>query len=150
MDNRDLQSQLDKASKESEIKPFTIQDLIRFAERDGINCENCAVFHKSELIDDYGKCRKNGHHPSIIEIRGEHKNHFCADFKPKDKIWFDINFIEPNHLQNIVVKGTYVAIDNEHRPNSIGEVEYNENENKHQCLNSDGHYIDITEWVKIN
>ena len=73
MDNRDFQSQLDKASQESEIKPFTIQDLIRFAERDGINCGNCMYF-------------KNDIYYCIIKQNNNGINHFCADFKPKDKL----------------------------------------------------------------
>lgn len=83
MDNRDFQSQLDKASQESEKKTFTIQDLISFAERDGISCENCAVFQKSEIIPDYGNCMK--HQPHSTLIIGEHSNNFCKDFKPKNK-----------------------------------------------------------------
>lgn len=80
MDNRDFKKHLED---NSEIKPFTIQDLIRFAERDGISCKNCAVFNKSELLEVYGTCRKNGYHSSMKEIRGEHETHFCAEFKPK-------------------------------------------------------------------
>lgn len=71
MDNRDFQSQLDKASQESEIKPLTIQDLIVFAERDGINCENCKFLDKTIYC--------------IINQKQIELNYFCKDFKPKDK-----------------------------------------------------------------
>jgi hypothetical protein len=75
MDNRDLQSQLDKASQESEIKPFTIQDLISFAEREGIKCENCK--HYTTIIQDEGYCMT----PMISTC----SNHFCKEFEPKNK-----------------------------------------------------------------
>jgi hypothetical protein len=78
MDNRDLQSQLDKASSESEIKPFTIQNLISFAERDGINCENC-------LHNIVYKINAENKNECGINRTYHEKNHFCADFKPKDK-----------------------------------------------------------------
>jgi hypothetical protein len=87
MDNRDLQSQLDKASQESGIKPFTIQDLIRFAERDGINCENCANWqYKETLVTEIGICYKGGYTLEGRQtIRLEAKHHFCNSFKQKDK-----------------------------------------------------------------
>jgi hypothetical protein len=83
MDNRDLQLQLDKASQESEIKPFTIQDLIRFAERDGIKCENCALLYKpfentTLKYKDHIECRiLQVHTPKNIDT------FFCANFKQK-------------------------------------------------------------------
>lgn len=68
-----------------EIKEFTIEDISNICLVNGISCKNCLSFNKTEFLEDYGICRKNGHHSSIVENRCEYKDHFCADFKQKDK-----------------------------------------------------------------